>query len=1713
MATPISPEGVPRVKKGWDVLPSQTRQHQGQFLPQADKISLYHFKETLSEPSQYRNWRNSVEIALKAHKLVHLINSSIERPDNDESTMANNWLAISTLVASWMLGTVSQDTNSKLRATDKRLDLADEVFDAITEEFCGVGVFAECNTATDWYMLKPDDFPLPSIYVQAVRDGWIKMKENGIVLPPFGVLMIIIGTMGDDTLKDMILSGLPSVATERHIMNADQMQRILNDVVGRLQAKEKGPNYQATSRQAAAKTPKAEKEKKTSGGRGGNYKTVLELKDQKNRPGPGISDELHVKAQLNKPQNKDKNCAHCGYLHKTNKCYCLRPDLRPPGWEGPGALWQYKRGTSGGANPLNPSNSSNTMTTPSTFTQDKDTSAVTTSMQATSAGYMDDYYAGHFSAMVVPHIPEDFEDQFDFEKALAEKHNHLTKAADDFLKQAYDRLVDNENYHNTPLQAGKFADFDALNSQDNHREATQISAVALSATPNDSNAIPPANDNPPILAEDDPENLLHPLPNLNDEGNNLVGDLVAAAVEGVVEAVSEAVFDAVIENCVALSSVPKSIQEHAGMDEHRITVPANLCTQQWIMDTGSYAHICTNMAFMDEFHEFKNGEKHEWDSATPGVSGKATGYGKARISFIQDGGHVYDVIINCLFSPGMKFNLFSACKGRRELNIAYNDDTMAIHDRGPEKAIVGRIFFSHGVPLIRHTNTGLNEVNIVMFSAEFAHKRLGHAGQPKMRANEDAFGPIDADRDFHCEACKLGKSKKVVSRTPQTRATRPGQFIHVDLQEVKPMGVNAEKHALVVTDDYSRCRFVEGLKSKAEASGHLQDFCEKVKNSSGSYPHEMRYDGGREFCNFTTWARSAGIRIELSAPYMHEQNGVSEMSGQYLMQIARTMIIDAGAPETLWFEALSTAANITNRLRTRKTQESPMEMWRKGMDDRDQTTSLDHLRIWFCKAYVNVPPEKRVKSRKMLPRAWAGHLVGYRGENGHLYRIYDPIANKIATVRDVAFWEGKDDEKSSDLWQKRAEIAAKQVNIAKFTPDIRSAYRHTVVEVTHEAEDPQFFEVEETPLIPLITAPPEEEPSNSQISPRKTSSESQLTPRSQSPEPAPTTVRKSTCSTRGKRQTTRYGDEDFDAEKAANMAIDAAVMAATLVEDEDMPPAGEIDVLHSLKAWTVKIPLTYREACASQYSDFWMKAMEEQLHKLAVAGAWDEVAYPSEKARILPGKWVFDLKSDNKGFVTQFRARWVICGNRQEQGLDFDESYAPVANDQSVKILYAVAAREGWSIRQFDMVAAYLNAAIDDRIVYMRMPTGFDRKGYVSLIKRALYGLRQAAHLWFHKFKDILEGMGFRGLTLDPCVFVRDGCFIIIYVDDAFVISEDQNDAVIEEIGRAVVIKDLGEPTKFLGCAVTIDKPGNTKSSIESSSETSTTPKSYTIKINQAQYIRDLIDTEGLTNMTSNKIPIPLGTKPLEKEKGVAQMDSDVEMDKTDREHLATRIGKLGWLAHKTRPDISFAVSMLQRAASTPSEASMKLSKQVIRYLKGTLEKGLEFGPHKLKNAAGYDMRGLVGYVDASHANDIPTRRSIDGCVFFYDGTPILWSSKRQQLVAPSSTCAEYIALDRATKDALYLSHLMKEMGIRGNEPVEIRMDSDNAAILAETANIAYKPATKFLDIRYHFVRDEITKRTVKLTVLPSKDNPADGFTKILDIATFSTFVELLGLQ
>ena len=140
--------------------------------------------------------------------------------------------------------------------------------------------------------------------------------------------------------------------------------------------------------------------------------------------------------------------------------------------------------------------------------------------------------------------------------------------------------------------------------------------------------------------------------------------------------------------------------------------------------------------------------------------------------------------------------------------------------------------------------------------------------------------------------------------------------------------------------------------------------------------------------------------------------------------------------------------------------------------------------------------------------------------------------------------------------------------------------------------------------------------------------------------------------------------------------------------------------------------------------------MEGQLIKLDMSHSWVVVPYPRrDNITILPRKWAFALKADDQGYITQYRARCVVCGNCQRPGRDFDENYAPVATDQGVKLFYNAVALESLKVRQFDVVTAYLNAQIYNREVYVRMPTGFSEQGKVCLLLQALYGLRQAAFL------------------------------------------------------------------------------------------------------------------------------------------------------------------------------------------------------------------------------------------------------------------------------------------------------------------------------------------------------------------------------------------------
>jgi len=205
-----------------------------------------------------------------------------------------------------------------------------------------------------------------------------------------------------------------------------------------------------------------------------------------------------------------------------------------------------------------------------------------------------------------------------------------------------------------------------------------------------------------------------------------------------------------------------------------------------------------------------------------------------------------------------------------------------------------------------------------------------------------------------------------------------------------------------------------------------------------------------------------------------------------------------------------------------------------------------------------------------------------------------------------------------------------------------------------------------------------------------------------------------------------------------------------------------------------------------------------------------------------------------------------------------------------------------------------------------------------------------------------------------------------------------------------------------------------------------------------------------------------------------------------------------------TRPDIAAAVGVLSQYMSKPSKDHWMGVKRVLRYLKGTLNYGLKFSVHG-------EQTELNGYSDADWAGDVDTRRSTSGYVFQFGNGTISWSSRKQPTVAKSSTEAEYVALSSATKEAIWLRRLMKDLGKLTDASTTIYEDNQGAIELAKNAK--YHSRTKHIDICHHFVRERVVSNEIRVIYCRTEDMVADIMTKGLPTPTFEKLRDLLSVH
>ena len=450
------------------------------------------------------------------------------------------------------------------------------------------------------------------------------------------------------------------------------------------------------------------------------------------------------------------------------------------------------------------------------------------------------------------------------------------------------------------------------------------------------------------------------------------------------------------------------------------------------------------------------------------------------------------------------------------------------------------------------------------------------------------------------------------------------------------------------------------------------------------------------------------------------------------------------------------------------------------------------------------------------------------------------------------------------------------------------------------------------------------------------------------------------------------------------------------------------------------------------------------------------------------------MKYDSNGEVERFKGRLVAQGYSQKYGIDYDETFSPVARFSSIRTLLAFAVEMGMQIHQMDVVTAFLNGDLKEEI-YMQQPSRYiqpDKNGLVCKLKKSLYGLKQSPRCWNEKLCEHLKSLGFKESVADLCIFVRQKKelqIIVVYVDDLILLSKssEQMQQLKEDLSHRFKMKDLGKLHYCLGISVTLDK------------------SSQTVRLNQSHYLVKILEKYGLKEANSVSTPADPNVKLL-KDDGCSK--------KVDSLRYQSMIGSLLHAARATRPDIAQAVGVVSRFNAEPTEAHLTAVKRIFRYLKGTVNLSLQ-----------YQARGgaLIGYADSDWASDLDNRHSTTGNVFIMSGGAVSWISRKQATVALSTAEAEYVALGS-------LRRLMTDLRVSQVKPTVIREDNQGAIAMAKNP-VGHK-RTKHIDIKHHFVREAVNAGTITLEYCETKHMLADILTKPLPKPQFEMLRGKLGL-
>jgi hypothetical protein len=501
-----------------------------------------------------------------------------------------------------------------------------------------------------------------------------------------------------------------------------------------------------------------------------------------------------------------------------------------------------------------------------------------------------------------------------------------------------------------------------------------------------------------------------------------------------------------------------------------------------------------------------------------------------------------------------------------------------------------------------------------------------------------------------------------------------------------------------------------------------------------------------------------------------------------------------------------------------------------------------------------------------------------------------------------------------------------------------------------------------------------------------------------------------------------------------------------------------------------RLPSNIRKALAGQDSKLWEDAAKYEMKKFDKIEVWEPVK-PFQGVKTLGWRWDFAIKPGTQGEPETFCARYVAKGFNQKMGVDCNETYAPTASLNTLRLLISLANKKQYPTATFDVSSAYLYSPIEEE-VYIQPPTEIfpELKGKIMKLKKAMYGTKQAARCWWQFFKGKMEIAGFVASELKPSLYIyrREHEFVIIWlhVDDRFslALNQDLLNNLKGKMEKTMKIKWSDLLTRLVG----IDFKKNRR----------------TVELSQEKLATQIVqDYQRPFVKHGSKLP----DEPLEIHSGEAIGPMEYR----------SIIGSMMYLAGGTQPDMAYAVNLLARYSANPSTKHWEALDYLVGYLKGTTGMKLKFNGEE---------EGLDLWTDANWGGE--HERSTSGFVVKMCGDSVAWGAKRQTVVALSTCAAEYISLSDGAQHLASISILLDD--IQHNFKMKIYCHNEAAILVA--GNNASKKKTRYLIRAFYFINDFVRANNIKIQWTSTINQQADIFTKKSGPNKMEAAIKKLGL-